>query len=43
MAEILPPVRHKVIVDEDTKGLLPLLDLGGGRALPAAPEPQEVR
>ncbi len=29
MGEVLANVRHKVIVDENTKGLLPLLNLGG--------------
>jgi membrane protease subunit HflK len=29
MAEVLPKVRRKVIIDEDAKGLLPLLNLGG--------------
>jgi membrane protease subunit HflK len=29
MAEILPKVRKKVILDEDAKGILPLLNLGG--------------
>lgn len=30
MAEVLPTVRKKVILDEGAKGLLPLLNLGGG-------------
>ena len=42
MAEILPTVGRKLIVDEDIKGVLPLLDLGGlqasGKALTGAPE-----
>ena len=29
MAEVLPAVRRKIIVDEGVKGILPLLDLGG--------------
>lgn len=29
MAEILPSVQRKVILDEDVKGVLPLLNLGG--------------
>jgi len=33
MAEILPQVRGKVILDENVKGLLPLLDLGGASGL----------
>ena len=28
MAEILPPVRRKVILDENVKGVLPLINLG---------------
>lgn len=33
MAEVLPKVRRKIIIDEDTEGLLPLLNLGGAPAL----------
>lgn len=36
MAEILPRVRSKVIVDEKVKGLMPLFDLGGGSRVRAA-------
>lgn len=32
MSEILPNIGKTVIIDEETKGLLPLLDLGGGAA-----------
>jgi len=42
MAEILPAVRRKVIIDRDTEGLLPLLDLGGG-VLDRVLDPQEAR
>jgi len=34
MSEILPNIGKTVIIDEETKGLLPLLDLGGGAANP---------
>ena len=43
MGEVLAEVRNKVIVDAETKALLPLLDLGGGRVLPPAPAAEEVR
>jgi len=31
MAEILPQVGKKIVIDEDAKGLLPLLNLNGGQ------------
>lgn len=33
MAEVLPAVRKKVILDQDAKGLLPLLNLGEGEGV----------
>lgn len=32
MREVLPEIGRKVVVDDDIRGLLPLLDLGGNRA-----------
>lgn len=43
MAEILPSVRHKVIVDQDIKGMLPLLNLSGAPAFEAAAAGREAR
>ncbi|MEM7201046.1 MAG: FtsH protease activity modulator HflK [Planctomycetota bacterium] len=34
MAEVLPRVRRKIILDEDAKGVLPLLNLGGDTLAP---------
>ncbi len=39
MAEVLPRVQRKVIIDADTQGLLPLLNLGGSLGL----EKEEAR
>jgi hypothetical protein len=32
MEEVLAQVDDKIIIDQSVKGMLPLLDLGGGRA-----------
>lgn len=36
LKDILPRAGRKVVVDDDVRGLLPLLDLQGGRAAPGA-------
>ena len=43
MAEILPDVRRKVIVDAGIKGVLPLLNLGGVQALEGALDGRAAR
>jgi hypothetical protein len=38
MADVLPRAGRKIVVDEDVRGLVPLLNLGGGG--PVAQTPQ---